>query len=264
MVQVSGALCVPLWVFLIDRLGFQIAALSVAVVAAGVVVFLSARYFNAAPASLGLAPDGDGAFGSVSKPRPISVRDCSNAEVPDAVGGICAGTVRANRTAFAFDRPADARCRRGKRGHARQRGDDMRRGGARPGWLVDRGSRPPIAAAVNFTIQIVGVLLLIIGNGWVSLTLGCVLFGLGIGNLTSLPPLIVQKEFNREDVVTVVALIVAINQAVFAFAPAIVGVFRDATANYVLPFAMVACVQFLATVIVLLGRGATASPKTSG
>ena len=92
----------------------------------------------------------------------------------------------------------------------------MRRGGARPGWLVDRGSRRPIAAAVNFTIQIVGVLLLIIGNGWVSLTLGCVLFGLGIGNLTSLPPLIVQKEFDREDVVTVVALIVAINQAVFA------------------------------------------------
>ena len=136
-------------------------------------------------------------------------------------------------------------------------------GRALAGWWIGIDDRR-IAAAVNFTIQIVGVLLLIIGNGWVPLTLGCVLFGLGIGNLTSLPPLIVQKEFNREDVVTVVALIVAINQAVFAFAPAIVGVFRDATANYVLPFAMVACVQFLATVIVLLGRGATASPKTSG
>ena len=95
-------------------------------------------------------------------------------------------------------------------------------------------------------------------------TLGFVLFGLGIGNLTSLPPLIVQKEFNREDVVTVVALIVAINQAVFAFAPAIVGVFRDATSDYVLAFAMVACVQLLATMIVLLGRGATASSRTLG
>ena len=129
-------------------------------------------------------------------------------------------------------------------------------------WIGDHDRR--IAAAINFAIQIVGVLLLIFGNGWVSLTLGCILFGLGIGNLTSLPPLIVQKEFNREDVVTVVALIVAINQAVFAFAPAIVGVFRDATADYVLPFGMVACVQLLAAMIVLLGRGATASPKTSG
>jgi len=105
--------------------------------------------------------------------------------------------------------------------------------------------------------------LLIIGHGWVLLTLGCVLFGLGIGNLTSLPPLIVQTEFNREDVVTVVALVVAINQAVFAFAPAILGVFRDATSDYVLPFAMVAFVQLLAAMIVLLGRRATASPKTS-
>ena len=62
--SVGGVLFVPLWVFLIDRLGFQIAALSVAVVAAGVIAFLSARYFNPTPASLGLAPDGDGASGS--------------------------------------------------------------------------------------------------------------------------------------------------------------------------------------------------------
>ena len=264
--SVGGALFVPLWVFLIDRLGFQIAALSVAVVAAGVVVFLSARYFNAAPASLGLAPDGDGAFGSVSKPRPrlsrseivrtprfqtlsaafalglfaqIGLLSHLIVRLTPDVGVASAGMLVSVATICAVV------------------------GRALAGWWIGDHDRR-IAAAVNFTIQIVGVLLLIIGNGWVSLTLGCVLFGLGIGNLTSLPPLIVQKEFNREDVVTVVALIVAINQAVFAFAPAIVGVFRDATANYVLPFAMVACVQFLATVIVLLGRGATASPKTSG
>ncbi|XSC46710.1 hypothetical protein ACF1BQ_013855 [Bradyrhizobium sp. RDT10] len=61
-------------------------------------------------------------------------------------------------------------------------------------------------------MQIGGVLLLIFGSGSVALTLGCVLFGLGIGNLTSLPPLIVQKEFERADVATAVALIIAINQ----------------------------------------------------
>ena len=129
-------------------------------------------------------------------------------------------------------------------------------------WIGDHDRR--IAAAVNFVVQIIGVLLLISGNGWVLLTLGCILFGLGIGNLTSLPPLIAQTEFNREDVVTAVALIVAINQAVFAFAPAIVGAFRDATSNYVLPFGIVACVQLLAATVILFGRGTTASPKTWG
>src|SRR5690606_32904320 len=103
----------------------------------------------------------------------------------------------------------------------------------------------------------IGVLFLVFGSGWMALMLGCVLFGLGIGNLTSLPPLIAQKEFNREDVVTVVALIVAINQAVFAFAPAIVGTLRDVSSGYVLPFAIMGSVQMLAAMIVLYGRRAS-------
>jgi cyanate permease len=69
----------------------------------------------------------------------------------------------------------------------------------------------------------------------------------------------VQKEFDREDVVTVVALIIAINQGVFAFAPAIVGALRDTSANYQLPFALIAAIQLLAAVIILLGRRAAKS-----
>ena len=101
-------------------------------------------------------------------------------------------------------------------------------------WIGDHDRR--IGAAVNIAVQIIGVLLLIFGNGGMLLTLGCILFGLGIGNLISLPPLIAQQEFERQDVVTVVSLIVAINQAVFAFAPALVGALRDATSDYLLPF----------------------------
>jgi cyanate permease len=51
-------------------------------------------------------------------------------------------------------------------------------------------------------------------------------------------------------------LVVAINQAVFAIAPAIIGAVRDATSDYVLPFAIVAGAQLLVATIVLLGRGA--------
>ena len=264
--SVGGVVFVPLWIFLIDRFGLQIAALSVGATAAGVVAFLSAVYFNPSPASLGLAPDGDAASASVSKPRPR----LSRSEI--------VRTPRFQTLSAAFALGLFAQI--GLLAHLIVRlTPDVGVAGAGmlvslatacavvgrtlAGWWIGNHDRR-IAAAVNFTIQIIGVLLLIIGNGWVSLTLGCVLFGLGIGNLISFPPLIVQKEFNREDVVTVVALIVAINQAVFAFAPAIVGVFRDATSDYVLPFAMVACVQLLATIIVLLGRGATASSKTSG
>ncbi|WP_163202631.1 MFS transporter, partial [Citrobacter koseri] len=70
------------------------------------------------------------------------------------------------------------------------------------------------------------------GTGLAPLVLGCVFFGLGVGNLISLPPLIAQKEFARADVGTVVALVTAINQAVFALAPVMFGALRDASDSY--------------------------------
>ena len=263
--SVGGILFVPLWVFLIDRLGFQIAALSVAAVAASAIALLSARYFKPTPASLGLAPDGDAEAVAPAKPTPrlsrseivgmprfltlsasfalglfaqIGLLSHLIVRLTPDVGVVGAGLLLSLATVCAV------------------------LGRTLAGWWMGEHDRR-IAAAVNFAVQICGVLLLMFGNGWALLTLGCVLFGLGIGNLTSLPPLIAQKEFSREDVVTVVALIVAINQAVFAFAPAIVGAVREATSDYVLAFGIVAGAQLLAMTIVLLGRGATGSPGTS-
>ena len=59
------------------------------------------------------------------------------------------------------------------------------------------------------------------------LLLGVLLFGVGIGNVTSMPPLIAQVEFVKEDVPRVVALVVAIGQATYAFAPAVFGLVRE-------------------------------------
>jgi MFS family permease len=254
--SVGGVLFVPLWVFLIDRLGFQVAARSVAAVTVGVLVLLSIRYFHSSPGSLGLAPDGDGASTAVTKPMPrlsraeivrlprfltlsaafalglfaqIGLLSHLIVRLTPEVGITGAGLLASLATLCAVI------------------------GRTLAGWWIGDHDRR-MAAAINFAVQIIGVLLLGFGTGWVLLTFGCILFGLGIGNLTSFPPLIAQKEFNRADVVTVVALIVAINQAVFAFAPAIVGAFRDAGADYVLPFAMIACIQLLAATVVLLGH----------
>src|SRR5260221_9728035 len=87
-----------------------------------------------------------------------------------------------------------------------------------------------------------------------SLATGCVLFGLGVGNLTSLPPLIAQREFRAADVGVVVALVIAINQGVFALAPAILGWLHDLDDSYILPFLLAGIVQIAASAIVALGR----------
>ena len=78
-------------------------------------------------------------------------------------------------------------------------------------------------------MQIAGSIALIVAAGSnVPLVLvGVLLFGAGIGNATSLPPLIAQVEFVPEDVPRVVSLIVATAQAAYAFAPAAFGLIRE-------------------------------------
>lgn len=120
-------------------------------------------------------------------------------------------------------------------------------------WLL--GERDPrFAAAVNLAMQAAGSLFLALGDGMAALAAGCLLFGLGVGNLTSLPPLIAQREFRPADVGMVVALVTAINQAVFAFAPAVFGWLHDRTENYVAAFVIAGAAQVLAAAIIVAGR----------
>jgi len=121
------------------------------------------------------------------------------------------------------------------------------------GWLLENRDRRK-AASVNFAVQACGTALLMWGSGGPALLGGCVLFGLGVGNLISLPPLIAQREFDLDEVGMVVALITAINQAVFAFAPAVLGALRDLQGGYALPFGIAACIQIAAALIVIANR----------
>jgi cyanate permease len=110
------------------------------------------------------------------------------------------------------------------------------------------------AAAINFSIQACGVTLLAFGGSPGLLLAGCVLFGLGIGNLLSLPPLILQREQAAVDVGRALALLTAVNQVFYAFAPGAFGALRDLSGSYALPFALAIAVQLLSAVVVVGGR----------
>jgi len=109
-------------------------------------------------------------------------------------------------------------------------------------------------AALNFLVQAAGTTLLTVASSTPALVSGCVLFGLGVGNLVSLPPLIMQKEFAASDVGKAVALMVAITSAVLAFAPAALGAVRDIASGYVWSFGLAAVIQFASAGIILIGR----------
>jgi hypothetical protein len=121
------------------------------------------------------------------------------------------------------------------------------------GWLMPpRANRRAIACA-SYGVQAVGSVLaaLAYGSSPSVLLLSVSLFCLGIGNATSLPPMIAQREFARSAVQRVVALAVAIAQATYAFALVTFGVVRSLDTAAM--FGMAAIVQ-LAAIACLLSR----------
>jgi MFS family permease len=123
------------------------------------------------------------------------------------------------------------------------------------GLFVDRFDRRAVACG-NFLVQVIGTGLIAANPSAAMLYLGCILFGLGLGNLVSLPGLIVQQEFPAQHFSRIVALIVAINQFTFAFGPGLVGYLQRVSGGYTI--ALVAClvIQAAAAAIVIGPRAA--------
>jgi MFS family permease len=130
------------------------------------------------------------------------------------------------------------------------------------GWAMPAGADRRLVACASYAVQLAGSLVLMSAGGEniPLLLVGVVLFGAGIGNATSLPPLIAQVEFVNDDVQRAVALVVAIGQGAYAFAPAVFGLIRELAPHAARPhaapifFAVAALVQGLAICAFLAGR----------
>jgi len=120
------------------------------------------------------------------------------------------------------------------------------------GLVIDR-LNPRLATSATLAVQIAGVLCATFVTSAAGLYTGALLFGLGVGNLVTLPSLIVQAEWPRERFATLISLSVAVNQFTFAFGPGLIGVLRDWSGAYTLPFVGCAGLQALAALWVLHG-----------
>ena len=262
--SVGGIVFSPLLVFLIGRYGFAGAAAIAGSLAVAVVWFLSARVFRASPESLGQFPDGDAApaaavaaAASAHPPLPggALLRD---AKFRTLAAGMALGLfAQIGLVAHLFSLIVPAL-------GAAQAGFAMGLATASAiagrtafGWLMPADADRRLVAGASYALQIGGIALLYASglDDPATVVAGVALFGFGIGNATSLPPLIAQSEFARADVPRVVALIVAIAQASYAFAPAAFGLLRDA-AGSAAPVLVAAIVVKLAAIAVFAaGRG---------
>jgi MFS family permease len=79
-------------------------------------------------------------------------------------------------------------------------------------------------------------------------------FGLGVGNLITLPPLLAREEFGQRSFGTVFGLVGAASQAGVAAGPGLMGVLRDALGSYQPALWCLVVLECIAVVSVLWGR----------
>ncbi|MBL6459017.1 MFS transporter [Belnapia sp. T6] len=245
--SIGGVVFTPLWAALIAGFGFDYASVIVAGASLLLLWPLAGRYFGFGPARLGLHPDG-----AAGPPAPRAMRAPAGplwrqppfrslslafaigltaqmgllttlfSILAPSLGVQGAGLVMSLATACAVV------------------------GRTVVGTLLPPGFDRRRAGALNFVLQAVGcAVLALAGGAAVPLVLGALLFGLGIGNLLSLPPLIAQAEWPAEEVAAVIALVTAVNQAFYAFGPGLFGRALDAFGPWAPP-AAAAALQLLA------------------
>jgi hypothetical protein len=264
--SVGGIVFSPLWVAAIGGLGFPTAAAAVGAVMALTIWTLSELVFARTPESMGQRPDGDAAGAMAASVTAISARPLpgrllwrDRAFVTLAAGMALGLFAQIGLTAHLYSLLVPAL-------GAQPAGLAMAlvtamaiAGRTLTGRVMPLGADRRLVACAGYAAQLAGSAVFVAAGGTnVSLLLGgVVLFGIGFGNATSLPPLIAQVEFVKEDVLRAVALVVGIAQGAFAFAPTVFGLIRElepqAAAAPAL-FAAAALVQGLAIMAFLAGR----------
>jgi MFS family permease len=125
--------------------------------------------------------------------------------------------------------------------------------------VIDRLNQR-LASAISFVSQAVALAILINSSNEILLIAACALFGFSVGNLITLPSLIVQREFDPHSFGVLISLITAINQVTYAFGPGVIGLLRDASGSYTLPFYGCIALELLAAALIMVrGRGGRAS-----
>jgi predicted MFS family arabinose efflux permease len=123
-------------------------------------------------------------------------------------------------------------------------------------FVIDR-LHQRLASSLSFISQAGALLVLINVHNDFAVIAACAVFGFSVGNLITLPSLIVQREFDPLSFGVLVSLITAINQVTYAFGPGVIGLLRDISGSYALPFYGCIGVELTAAVLIMIrGRGA--------
>jgi predicted MFS family arabinose efflux permease len=121
------------------------------------------------------------------------------------------------------------------------------------GIVVDR-LNPRLVAAASVVSQAAALLVIIQTNEASVLFVACAIFGSTIGNLITLPPLIIHDEFDAAAFTMVMGLVTGTAGVVGALGPGLVGLVRSLSGGYAAAFALCIALELIAAVVLVGGR----------
>ena len=257
---VGGVLLVPALVFLIGRIGFEPAVLALVALMVAVLTPLVLWLLARGPEAHGLGPDGDPPAARTAAPKAAGAATPRrefmrtwhfwSVALPFALGLTAQISLIIHQVSFLKPTLGTG----GAAWAVSLTSVCAVLGRLAVGSFVDRVNRRAVIAG-NFLLQASAIGLMLSDPGPVPLYVACAMFGLGVGNTTSLPSVIVQAEFPKAAFGQVVSTIIAINQFTYSFGPGLLGWLRDGFGNYHAALAGCLALQ-LAAVAILLAGGA--------
>ncbi len=127
------------------------------------------------------------------------------------------------------------------------------------GLFVDR-INPRRAAALSILGQALALVIIGQSSNRDALFLGCAIFGFSIGNLITLPALIVHREFAPNAFSVVLGLSMGVSGVINACGPAAMGVLRDLTGGYATPIFVGVAIHTASAFAVLFSPAVAARP----
>ena len=124
--------------------------------------------------------------------------------------------------------------------------------------VIDRLNQR-LASALSFISQALALLVVINFRNETLLIAACAVFGFSVGNLITLPSLIVQREFEARSFGVLISLLTAITQVTYAFGPGVIGALRDLSGSYTLPFYGCIGLELIAAALIMI-RGKSVVP----
>lgn len=119
------------------------------------------------------------------------------------------------------------------------------------GFIIDRLDQRQLTAISLVTQAVALLVMTLTASPWL-LYVCCAIFGFSVGNLITLPALIIQREYDAASFGMLTALVVAVVQVAYSFGPGLLGILRDLSGSYAVPFAVCMVLEIAGAIVVML------------